>query len=218
MLSSFAVALVSPCLSGMSRTMHRSHRAAAACRGVMILSFALAAAAIPTARAVADQPLSLPAAVAAAAKADIVPMLERQGIKSVGVLKFLAMDGSGPNARPSPRLGAINSDLAAQFTTAILLNLTRNNPIAVLRDPGAVAAGIPGATHLTAEGQAKLFAADYPVVVGKTGDQVKPEALIFGVVQIADDLKSADVDVRMIKRGVPEAQKLTTFMIIVCII
>lgn len=172
----------------------------------------LVAAASLTHTAVADQPLSLPAAVAAAAKADIVPTLEREEIKSVGVLKFLAMDGSGPNARPSTRLGAINSDLAAQFTTAILLNLSRNKPpIAVLRDPGAVAAGIPGATHLTAEGQAKLFAADYPVVVGEKGAKAKPEALVFGIVQIADDLKSANVDVRMIRRGVPEAQKLTAF-------
>lgn len=171
----------------------------------------LVAAAFLTHTAVADQPLPLPAAVAAAAKADIVPLLEREGIKSVGVLKFLALDGSGPDSKLSTRLGAINSDLAAQIQTAILLNLSRRNPIAVLRDPGAVAAGIPGATHLTAEGQAKLFAADYPVVVGEKGAKAKAEALIFGIVQIADDLASANVDVRMIRRGVPEEQKLTAF-------
>lgn len=161
--------------------------------------------------AVADQPLPLAAAVAAAAKTEVVPVLEREGVKSVGVLKFLAMDGSGPTARPSTRLGAINSDLAAQFQTAILLNVSRRNPITVLRDPSAVAAGIEGATHLSAEGLEKLFAADYPVVVGKPDEKAKPDALLFGIVQLADDLKTATVDVRMVRRGAPEAEKVCAF-------
>jgi len=187
------------------------HRPAWRSQQLWAAAVAVVALAASVAPVRADQPLPLPAAVAAATKTLIVPALEAKGVKSVGVLKFLAMDGSGPDAKPSTRLGAINSDLAAQFQTAILLNVSKKQPIAVCRDPSAVAAAIPGATHLSAEGQTKLFAADYPVVVGTSGQTVKPDALLFGIVQIADDLKSVTVDVRMIRRGVPEAEKLSEF-------
>lgn len=156
----------------------------------------------------AEAPRSLPAAVARAVREEIGPVLEREGIESVGVLKFLAVDGDEPGDLPTTQLGAINTDLAAQFQTAILLNVARKHPIAVLRDPGKVAATIPGASHLSVEGQAKLFAADYPVVVGAPGDTVKPDAFLFGIVELADGLETAAVDVRMIRRGREEVRKL----------
>ena len=61
-----------------------------------------------------------------------MPVLEREWIDSVGVLKFLAVDGDDTSGRPTIRLGAINSDLAVQFQAAILLNASRRYPIAVL--------------------------------------------------------------------------------------
>jgi len=149
----------------------------------------------------ADQLPALPAAVVAEAKRSIVPFLEQEGIGSVGVLKFIALDGSGADVTPSQRLGAINADLASQFQLAILMNVSRKDPIAVLRDPSGVAAGIPGATHLTAEGRAKLFAAEYPVVVGMPEQRVKPGAFIFGIVQIADDLQTAQTVVTIASQG-----------------
>jgi hypothetical protein len=159
----------------------------------------------------AETPPSLPAAVAQAVREQIGPVLEQEGVTSVGVLKFLAVDGDEPGDAPTTRLGAINADLAAQFQTAILLNVARKHPFAVLRDPGKVATAVPGASHLSVEGQAKLFAADYPVVVGAPGDTVKPDAFLFGIIDLAPGLETVTVDVRMIRRGSEEVRNLCSF-------
>ncbi|MFM9058611.1 MAG: hypothetical protein ACKOSQ_05765 [Planctomycetaceae bacterium] len=158
--------------------------------------------------AVADQPLPLAAAMAAAAR-QIVPTLEKAGVQNVGVLKFRVLDGTG--GEPTARLGTINGDLAAQLQTAILLNVARKKPIAVLRDPNAVAAAIPGASHLTPDGQEKLFAASYPLVVGGANELVRPDALLFGVGQLGEDLKTIRVAIAMIRATDREPEKLCEF-------
>lgn len=179
---------------------------AAAIAGAIVVALAL----LPAAPAAADQPLPLAAAMAAAAR-QIVPTLEKAGVQNVGVLKFRIVDGKGGDATATARLGTINGDLAAQLQTAILLNLSRRKPIAVLRDPNAVAAAIPGASHLTPDGQKKLFAASYPVVVGGANERVRPDALLFGVGQLGDDLKTIRVAVAMIRATDLEPEKLCEF-------
>lgn len=173
-------------------------------------AFAVVVTLVGIAPAVADQPLPLAAAMAAAAR-QIVPSLEKAGVQNVGVLKFRVVDGTGGDAAATARLGTINGDLAAQLQTAILLNVSRRRPIAVLRDPNAVAATIAGASHLTREGQEKLFAASYPVVVGGTNERVRPDALLFGVGQLADDLTTIRVAVAMIRASDREPEKLCEF-------
>lgn len=160
--------------------------------------------------AAVDQPLPLAAAMAAAARV-IVPTLEKAEVQNVGVLKFRVVDGKGGDGDATARLGTINSDLAAQLQTAILLNLSRRKPIAVLRDPSGVAATIAGASHLTPEGQEKLFAAQYPVVVGGTNDRVQPDAFVFGVGRLGDDLKTIRVALAMIRATDREPEKLVEF-------
>lgn len=178
-------------------------------RWLLVIGALAATAAGAAAPSLADQPPPLPAAVAKAVKETILPHLEKTGVTSVGVLKFLVK--ASPQGRASPRTGAINSDLAAQFQLAILMNVRRTKEIAVLLDPNGVAAKIPSATHLQADALANLFRADYAVVVGPPTMRVKPDALIFGVATVADDLQTATVDARMYRRGGANAENLCVF-------
>lgn len=161
--------------------------------------------------ALPDDLPSLAAAIAEAAKNKIVPALEKAGVQSVGVLKFRVLGESQAADAATSRLGAINADLAAQFQTAILLNISRRQPIKILRDPSAVAAAIDGATHLTPEGQEKLFAASYPVVVGGANERVKPDALLFGIGELDDDLRTIRIAVAMIRDKDRSQKKLCEF-------
>jgi len=159
----------------------------------------------------ADEPLPLPAAVADATKNDIMPALEAAGVKAVGVLKFRVIGPQSSMADASASLGAINTDLAAQFETAILLNVSRRRPVDVLRNPSAVAATIADASHLTAEGQKLLFDAEYPVVVGPPEKRVRPDALLFGIGQVSKDAGRIRVAVAMIRRDDATPAKVCEF-------
>jgi hypothetical protein len=118
----------------------------------------------------------------------IMNALRDKSYQSVGVLKFRVKNGKAP---ATDRQGILNRRLAEKLELALILANKVSNPIGIVRDASATAATIEGATHLTAEGRAKLFTKDYPLAWGKT--RVVPDAFLTGVAAMTTDLQSMTV-------------------------
>jgi serine/threonine protein kinase/tetratricopeptide (TPR) repeat protein len=117
---------------------------------------------------------------------EILPYLRQQNYHNVGVLKFLVQKRDGP---PSDHVGTLNLTLADRLQTALLLGQDLKNlqqegkePIGVIQNASAVAATIPGATHLDPKGMSKLFTKKYPLLWGE--EEVVPDAFVAGVAVI----------------------------------
>lgn len=124
----------------------------------------LALALLAPSAARADDPPSLEAGLVREAR-PILDALRAENVTNVGVLKFLlARDG---DKKFSDALGPLNTLLARRLEVALVVRNSRDKTVGVIEDAGAVAAKTPGASHLSRDGLAKLFAADYVPAWGK---------------------------------------------------
>ena len=123
---------------------------------------------------------------------EILKQLREKGYKNVGVLKFRIKKGTDP---VSDKVGTLNMFLADRLEVALIL-VNSNDPakqIGIVKKASAVAAKIPGASHVTADGRAKLFQSEYPLAWGDSS--VKPDAFLTGIAQVSADLKQITVGV-----------------------
>lgn len=123
---------------------------------------------------------------------EILKQLREKGYKNVGVLKFRIKKGTDP---VSDKVGTLNMFLADRLEVALIL-VNSNDPakqIGIIKKASAKAAKIPGASHVTADGRAKLFTSEYPLAWGDSS--VKPDAFLTGIAQVSADLKQITVGV-----------------------
>jgi hypothetical protein len=122
---------------------------------------------------------------------EVVKYLDKEQLKSVGVLKFMVRKGNAPL---SDNVGPLNNTLANRLELALELELNKreNNDVAVLAGASKVAREIKGANHLTEEGRAALFTAKYPTAWGND-KLVEPDAFVTGCAVAEDDLRDLTV-------------------------
>lgn len=125
----------------------------------------------------------------------ILQSVREKGYNNVGVLKFRIRQG---DRAASDRNGTLNLELARRLTIALILKNDIRKPVGILADANAVAAGLPGASHLTERGRAILFNELYPLAWGEKS--VRPDAFITGCVDISPDLKTARVGFLFVDR------------------
>ncbi|HKB04926.1 MAG TPA: hypothetical protein VKD90_22065 [Gemmataceae bacterium] len=115
---------------------------------------------------------------------------QANGYKTVGVLKFLGAKDGGAF---TDNVGTVNALLARRLEVALVLANDPRNPVGIIDDASAVAAKTRGASHLTPEGRAALFDAEYKPAWGNPRSRVKPDAFLTGLVQVSKDLKTLRV-------------------------
>ncbi len=123
---------------------------------------------------------------------EILKQLREKGYKNVGILKFRIKKGTDP---VSDKVGTLNMFLADRLEVALIL-VNSNDPakqIGIIKKASATAAKIPGASHVTADGRAKLFTSEYPLSWGDSN--VKPDAFLTGIAQVSADLKQITVGI-----------------------
>jgi hypothetical protein len=108
-----------------------------------------------------------------------------KGYKNIGVLKFRIKKGDEPL---SDSVGTLNTFLASRLQVALVLAnpLKAEQQVGIIDNASAVAATIPGASHVTAAGRQLLFTGDYPLAWGN--EKVKADAFLTGVVVVPADL------------------------------
>jgi hypothetical protein len=127
----------------------------------------------------------------------ILRYAREHGYRNLGVLKFRVKKGDEP---VSDNVGTLNLNLASRLEIALVLADDFSNPIGIVRDASAVAAKIPGANHLKADGRRALFGGRYPLAWGE--EQVIPDAFLTGVVSVSTDLRELSVGIVVFdKRG-----------------
>jgi hypothetical protein len=139
----------------------------------------------------------------------VLTALRTHGYRNVGVLKFRVQKGDG---RPGDNAGPLNLDVARRLEIALALAnpIAEDKQLGILRDASGVAAGIRGASHLTAEGRRRLFAARYPLAWGK--QEVEADAFVSGLVRIPADRRRLEVRLEVIGKdgkGPEEVAKFT---------
>lgn len=136
----------------------------------------------------------------------LVTALKEKGYKNVGILKFRVKKGTDA---ASDRVGPLNLRLAEKMELALILGNPVNDPLGIVHAASAVAASIPGGSHLSKDGRSKLFTPDYPLAWGNR--RVVPDAFVTGTVQISADLSKAVVSVGSFDRYGADLQKLSEF-------
>ncbi len=126
----------------------------------------------------------------------VIKHLKKQEYKNVGVLKFLV---STPDGKFSDSTGTLNTLLAQRLEVALVLANDARAPVGVVKNAGAVARRVEGASHLTRDGREKLFGAKYPLAWGK--EQVSPDAFLTGTVGLSKDLKTLTVGLLVFDRA-----------------
>jgi hypothetical protein len=144
-----------------------------------------------------------------AAAPAILKYAQEKGYHNIGVLKFRIKKGDRPG---SDRAGTLNSNLAMRLELALIMANKVRTPIGIVHDASAVAAQIPGASHLSAEGRQKLFSAKYPLAWGS--ESVEPDAFFTGAVSISNDLKTMVVGIVAFDRTSTALEKVTQFSIV----
>lgn len=130
--------------------------------------------------------------------------LRKDGIKSVGVLKFAVRVGDG---QFPGNVGLLNTRLAERLELALVIanpahQSQLDKQVGVIRNASATAASIAGATHASEAGRKLLFSKAYPLaweLGGKTS--VVPDALIVGVAQVHPNLRNMDIELLQIRRS-----------------
>lgn len=159
--------------------------------------------------ACADEPKPLPLNEAFYKQAPaILSYLKKHDVKNVGVIKFLVKVGDG---KTTDSAGPLNMAVASQLEIALMVNRANDakGPIGVIGRASAVAATIPGASHLTKEGRQKLFTKNYPLAWGQ--QEVTPDAFLTGVVEVAPDLKTMNVQVQAFGKDGAQLDKVVEF-------
>lgn len=115
----------------------------------------------------------------------VLQALRDRGYKNVGVLKFRIKKGQAP---VSDSVGTMNMFLADRLEVALVLANPNaaDRQLGIIRNASAVAARIPGASHVSAAGRTKLFTGEYPLAWGD--QKVAADAFLTGVVQIDETL------------------------------
>lgn len=143
-----------------------------------------------------------------AAAPSILKYAQDKGYRNIGVLKFRIKKGDGPG---TDRAGTLNSNLALRLELALIMANKVRKPVGIVHDASAVAAQIPGASHLSAEGRQKLFSSEYPLAWGS--ESVVPDAFFTGAVSIASDLKTMVVGIVAFDRTSAGLEKVTQFTV-----
>lgn len=136
----------------------------------------------------------------------VLRFAKERGIANLGVLKFRIKKGDG---ELTDNVGTLNLKLAERFEIALILTDDIHRPIGIVHDASAVAATIPGASHLTSDGRPKLFEAKYPLAWGDS--RVTPDAFVVGIAHIADDLKSMTVGIAVCDKTGEKPINVTQF-------
>jgi len=120
----------------------------------------------------------------------IMQQLKERGYQNVGVLKFRVKKG---NDDSSDQVGTLNLRLTKKLALALVVANDARDPIGLVDNASQVAAKIPGASHLSAEGREKLFSREYPLAWGD--EKVVPDAFLTGVALISTDLRTMTVGI-----------------------
>ncbi len=136
----------------------------------------------------------------------VLRYLRDHGHRGVGVLKFRVRKG---DAAPSDSVGSLNLNLASRLEMALVLANDAKDPLGIARNASAVAAGIPGANHLSREGREALFTGRYPPAWGDA--DVVPDAFLTGVVAFSTDLRQVSVGVVAFDRKGGPLDKVVQF-------
>ncbi len=136
--------------------------------------------------------------------------IESRHYAHVGVLKFLARNGSG---EPSTDVGSLNSDLATRLESALVLLHQKEMDYVVLANASRTAAGLPGASILTPEGLKVLFGGRYQPAWRSedAAGAVPADALIAGVVALDPKAGTADVSLLCYSATTPDPEKVYAF-------
>jgi hypothetical protein len=138
----------------------------------------------------------------------IIKHLQDKGYKNIGVLKFQVKKGE--NAL-TDNAGPINLAVANQLEVALLIANDNDvkKQLGLIARASDVAAGIKGGSHLTADGRQKLLAARYPLAWGN--EEVTPDALLTGVVEVGADLRTLSVNVQAFDKNHAGLQPVVAF-------
>jgi hypothetical protein len=124
----------------------------------------------------------------------MIDRLQEAGCKAVGVLPFEAVDEAG-KALP----GTMGFGVAREVEVALVLRNNFRRPLGILRDAGATAGKVPGASHRSPGGVKKLFAASYTLAWGSRTAQA--DAFVTGRVRASKDRRTLTIAIRAILRG-----------------
>jgi len=138
----------------------------------------------------------------------VLKYAQERGYKNIGVLKFRIKKGDHPG---SDRAGTLNSNLAMRLELALIMANKVRAPIGIVHDASAVAANIPGASHLSADGRQRLFTASYPLAWGS--ETVEADAFFTGAVSISSDLKTMVVGIVAFDRTSSGLEKVRQFTV-----
>lgn len=105
---------------------------------------------------------------------------EDKNYRNIAVLKFqVDIDGKGYK----DNVGTIGLTMCTRLEMALLMQMGgKGKKFGIIEDANAVAAKIPGATHVAVEGRPKLFAAKYPLYWGN--DKVNPDVIVTGLLKV----------------------------------
>lgn len=143
---------------------------------------------------------------------EVQNFLTEHKVKNVGVLNFRVKKGGGPKDG-SFSLGTLPTTMPVRLETALIASLDPNKGVGVIHDASATAAKTKAAWYTHKADREKLFAVtSYPLAWGS--QQVRPDALLTGLVTVAADLAHVDVTVEAILRTAPDKlQQVCTFKV-----
>jgi len=130
----------------------------------------------------------------------IIQLLRQKGIENVGVLKFRVRKAGSS----SETLGTLDRRLSEKLELALIVKNDARRPIGVIHNANAVAAKIPGASHLSSDGRQKLFSVAYPLAWGN--QRVVPDAFLTGVAVVSTDLKSITLGILLVEQNSDQLQ------------
>ncbi|MDB5306844.1 MAG: hypothetical protein JWO38_1046 [Gemmataceae bacterium] len=129
----------------------------------------------------------------------ILAALNKQGVKTVGVLRFRAERGKKPESFDT---GPINDGLAARVENLLVIHADRGHPVGVLRDPNhEAAANKLGHWFTNTADRKKLFDHAYNLAWGD--GTARPDAFLTGEVRCTGDMVKTTVVVEMFTAANP---------------
>jgi hypothetical protein len=135
-----------------------------------------------------------------------ITTLQSRDVANVGVLKFRVKHGDAP---ASDRVGELNYRLSEKIERALIVRNPVSKPMGIIRNANLVAATITGASHLTADGRARLLKAEYPLAWG--GNKVTPDAFLTGTAALSADMSKMTVMVAWFGTSQNALEKLAQF-------
>jgi len=134
----------------------------------------------------------------------ITDYLNKQGHKTVGVLKFrVKKDGQ----KMSDSVGPLNSLIADRLEVGLILSISFNKAqqLQIIKDASAQVADSELASHLSAAGRANFFEKNYDMAWGSEKQQ--PDAFLTGVIQIHEDNSRCTIGILCFDKSGGELQR-----------